>query len=56
MMSSRQIRRGVVSAATITKFYVQSQRLHHAFEDEFAHLAWGANMRLGAITTLVVLV
>ena len=39
LMSGGRIRMRAVSAAQIKAFYVRPERLRHAFEDEFAHLA-----------------
>ena len=53
-MSGRRIRRRTVSAAYIKAFYLRPEHLRHAFEDEFAHLAWGADLEFADISTVVV--
>ena len=35
-------------------FYERPKHMRHDFEDEFAHLAWGADAGLGGISTVVV--
>ena len=39
----RRIKRSTISAAHIKAFYLRLEHLRHAFEDEFTHLAWGAD-------------
>ena len=53
-MSGRRIRRRTVSAAYIKAFYLRPEHLRHAFEDEFAHLAWGADLGLADTSTVAV--
>ena len=53
-MSGRRIRRRTVSAANIKTFHLRPERLRHAFEDEFAHLAWGADLGLADTSTVAV--
>ena len=43
-MSGRRTRRRTVSATNIKAFHDRPEHLRHAFEDEFAHLAWGADL------------
>ena len=50
-MSGRRIRRRTVSAAHIKAFYLRPEHLRHAFGDEFAHLAWAANLGLADAST-----
>ena len=51
-MSGRRISRRTVSAAHIKALYLGPEHLRHAFEDEFAHLGWGADLRLKDISTV----
>ena len=44
----------MVSAANIKIFHERPAHMSHNFEDEFAHLAWGADFRLGGISTVAV--
>ena len=53
-MSGRRIRRRTVSAAYIKAFYLRPEHLRHAFENEFAHLAWGADLELEDTSTVAV--
>lgn len=55
MLSRRKIGKRGVSAAPITVCQVRPQRLRHAFEDEFAHSAWGVDVWLTDTSTLAVL-
>ena len=50
-MSGRRTRRRTVSAAHVKTFYLRPEHLRHAFEDEFAHLAWGADLELAHTST-----
>ena len=53
-MSVRRIRMRTVSAAHIKAFYLRPEHVRRAFEDEFAHLAWGADLEFADISTVVV--
>ena len=53
-MSGRRIRGRVVSAATLKVFHERPEHMGHDFEDEFPHLAWGADLGLGRTSTVVV--
>ena len=44
----------MVSAANIKVFHERPTHMTHDFEDEFAHLAWGADLGLGSTSTVVV--
>ena len=50
-MSVRRIRMRTVSAAHIKAFYLRPEHVRRAFEDEFAHLAWGSDLRLADTST-----
>ena len=51
-MSGRRIRGRVVPAANIKVFLKRPEHMRPDFEDEFAHLAWGANLGLGSTSTV----
>ena len=53
-MSGCRIRGKVVSAANIKVFHERPEHMRHEFEDEFAHLAWGADLGLGITSTVAV--
>ena len=41
----------MVSVADIKPFHERPVELRHAFEDEFAHLAWGPDIGLAEVST-----
>ena len=41
----------MVSVADIKPFHERPVELRHAFEDEFAHLAWGLDIGLAEVST-----
>ena len=53
-LSGRRTRRRTVSAANIKTFHVRPEHLRHAFEDQFAHLAWGTGLGLADTSTVAV--
>ena len=44
-----------MTAANIALFHVRPEHLRHVFEDEFAHLVWGADLELADVSTMAVL-
>ena len=50
-MQGRKIRRRVVSASCVKAFHVRPVDLRHKFEDEFAILAWRADLGLNGVST-----
>ena len=51
-MSGRWTRSTTISAANMKAFHVRPRHLRDAFEDEFAHLAWGADLGLADTSTV----
>ena len=50
-LNGRCIRKRMVSVADIKPFHERPVELRHAFEDEFAHLAWGPDIGLAEVST-----
>ena len=50
----RRIRERGLLAANIKIFQERPEHMRHDFEDEIAHLAWGADLGLGGISTVEV--
>ena len=48
-MNGRGIRRRRTSASNIKVFHLRPDDLHHDFENEFVHLAWGVDFGLAAV-------
>lgn len=46
VLNGRRLRRRVVSTSSLKPFYLREERLRHEFEDEFSHVAWGADLGL----------
>ena len=53
-MRGPRIRGRVVSAANIKIFHERPEHMRHDFENEFVHLAWGADLGLGGTSTVAV--
>ena len=49
-LKGRRIRRRIVSTANVKPFYLREKRLRHQFEDEFSHMAWGADLGLADVS------
>ena len=45
-LNGRRVRRRVVSTSHVKPFYLRKAELRHDFEDEFSHVAWGADLGL----------
>ena len=50
-MEGRATRSRTVSTASLKPFYTRPSDLRHPMEDEFAQLAWGADLGLGGLST-----
>ena len=50
-MEGRAVRSRTVSTASLKPFYTRPSDLRHPMEDEFAQLAWGADLGLGEPST-----
>lgn len=50
-LNGRRAHRRVVSTSSVKPFYVREKELRHAFEDEFSHVACGAD--LGVVDVFV---
>lgn len=53
-LRGRRTKGGTLSAATFKILFVRPELLHHALEDEFAHLAWGVDFELARNSTVAV--
>ena len=53
-MRGRRIRGRGGLAAKLKIFHERPEHMRHDFEDEIAHLAWGADLGLGGISTVAV--
>lgn len=49
-LNGRRIRKRMVSTSSVKPFYLREKELRHHFEDEFSHLAWGADLGLVEIS------
>ena len=49
-LNGRSTKKKIVSAAGIKPFHERPVELRHAFEDEFAHLAWGPDIGLAKVS------
>ena len=51
-MEGRAARSSIVSTASVKPFYVMASALQHPMEDEFAQVAWSADLRLEGHLTI----
>lgn len=51
-MDSRATRYRTAYTASLKPFYTGPSDLRHPMEDEFAQVAWGADLKLGGLSTL----